>query len=102
MLYLQRCVDRVYLPPAPAVEVIESVLSMCLCVCERSHGQTVSPGTLVFWSYLFVICECVSIHHNKRTFGQKGCTLGRRGRYVNAQAFSLFNNNYLVNSFNSW
>ncbi len=37
------------------------------------------------WFYVHV---CVSIHHGKRTFGQKDCTWGERGRYVNAQAFS--------------
>ncbi len=38
---------------------------------------------------LLCICVCVSIHHNKGTFGQKDCTMGERGRYVNAQAFSF-------------
>ena len=27
-----------FLPPASVVEVIETVLSVCLSVCERSHG----------------------------------------------------------------
>ncbi len=33
---------------------------------------------------------CVSIHLNRRTFGQKDCPMGAHGRYVNAQAFSWF------------
>ena len=33
------------------------------------------------------VCVSQSIT-NKRTFGQKDCTMGERGRYVNAQAFS--------------
>ena len=31
----------------------------------------------------------VCVHHGKRTIGQKDCAWGERGRYVNAQAFSL-------------
>ena len=57
------------LPPASAVEVIESVLWLCVCVC--------GPVCLL-------MC-------NKTTFGRKECPLGERGRYVNAQAFSFKN-----------
>ena len=38
----------VFLPPASAVEVIESELSFCVSVCEHSHGGTVWPTTLIF------------------------------------------------------
>ncbi len=47
----------------------------------RNEGNIIGPVC-----YIFV---CVSIHHNKRTLGQKECLLGERGRYVNAQALSL-------------
>ncbi len=36
------CKVGIYLPPASAVEVIESEP----CVCEHSYGQTISPMTL--------------------------------------------------------
>ena len=67
---------HLFLPPGSAVEVIESVPSVCPSVC-------LSVSTLAAESYL-------SILHGKRTFWQKGCACGERGRYLNAQAFSLF------------
>ena len=45
----------VFLPPALAVEVIESessfCVSVCVClsVCEHSHGQTILTFDLDFW-----------------------------------------------------
>ena len=41
------------LPPASAVEVIESVPSVCLCICQRSHGWPVGAMNQIHWS------ECV-------------------------------------------
>ncbi len=39
----------IFLPPASAVEVIESELWVCVsvCVCQHSNGQTVWPMTLM-------------------------------------------------------
>ena len=41
-----------FLPPASAVEVIESEPSCCVCFClsvgEHSHSQTVEPTTSIF------------------------------------------------------
>ncbi len=73
------------LPPASAVEVIESVpsfsvcvcLSVCLSVCEHSHGQTVSihHGNRTYGQIMNVcyVCVCVCVHHGKRTIVQKHC-----------------------------
>ena len=45
--------DRVYLSRRHfhlyvVVEVTESVWSVCVCICERSHSQTVRPMDLKF------------------------------------------------------
>ena len=44
---------------------------VCVCVCVHSHTQSVWPMA-------------------KRTLGQKDCTMGDCGRYINAQAFSFY------------
>ena len=68
-----------FLPPASVVEVIEPDPSFCMClVCESYIVHHLNSTGLH-----------VSIHHNKKTFGQKDCTLGGRGRCMNAQAFSF-------------
>ncbi len=38
---LDQVVPHIFLPPASAVKVIESELSLCLHVCELSHSRTV-------------------------------------------------------------
>ena len=55
---------------------------MCVCQSDK-RTETYDMGGA--WT----LHICVSIHHNKGTFRQKGCTLGGCGRYVNAQAFSF-------------
>ncbi len=44
--------NELFLPPASAVEVIESVPSVypcvCVSVCEHYHGWTIWPMTLIF------------------------------------------------------
>ncbi len=58
--------DITFLPPASEVEVIESEPSVCACVCALK-------------TKLFDI-----------TFVQKDLCMVERGRYVNAQTFSLY------------
>ena len=86
------CLDRLcassqpLVPPTSAVEVIESVMSVCPSVCVCVLVTTLMAERITSVCYA---CVCVSIHHGKTTFGQEDCTWGGRRRYVNAEAFSF-------------
>ncbi len=49
-------------------------------------------------SFYVHVCVCVSIDHGDRAFGQKNCTWGERGRYVNTRAFPLLQMTGLLGS----
>ena len=55
---------------------------VCVCVCVGLWDLCCAPPIVYHWPAL-----CTTIHYNKRTFGQKDCTIGDRGRYMNGQAF---------------
>ncbi len=48
----------VFLPPASAVEVIESDLCVCVCVSALSRW-TIWPMTLIFGEF---VCVCVCVN----------------------------------------
>ena len=55
---------------------------VCVCVSVRLLFSTLTTEPIC------LLCMCVSSHHGKTTFGQKDCTWGGHGRYVNTQAYS--------------
>ena len=70
----------VFLPPASAVEVIESEPCVCVCVSVCLSVCTLLPKPFNLWSQSW---------RHITNFGAKGLENVRRGRYVNAQAFSF-------------
>ncbi len=69
-------IPQAFLTSVSAVEVIESVSSVCVCVC------------LGLWDLRCTPLSRRSIHHGKRSFGQKNWALQGHGRYINTGVIS--------------
>ena len=79
------------LPPAAVVEVIESVLSVCVSVCLCSNRWTAWRMDTKFGTGMHLESQFwAKMREFKLDRSAKGLRNIRRGRCVNAQAFSCF------------